>query len=68
MKATIKAENHNFDYELTITDDDYENKNFVEIILQQKNEDYFETWTVTIEDLYDVVRLFEQRRIASLAN
>lgn len=63
MRATIEAENDDFKYEITLTDDNMDNPNFVDMIIQQKGEDYYETWIVSVKDLYDLVNLFDNRRI-----
>ena len=63
MRATIDAENDDYKYELTLTDDGLDNPNFVEMMIRQKGEDYHEIWTVSVKDLYDLVNLFDNRRI-----
>jgi hypothetical protein len=62
MRATIEAENDDYTYEITLTDDGLDNPNFVEMLIKQKGEDYFESWVVPVKDLYDLVNLFDNRR------
>jgi hypothetical protein len=62
MKATIKAENGEYTYNITLTDDSFDNPNYVEMVIQQEGEDYYETWTVLVEDFSDMISIFENRR------
>lgn len=62
MRATISAENDIYTYEITLSDEDVDDSEFVELIIRRKNEDYFETWLVAIKDLHDLVKLFNNRR------
>jgi hypothetical protein len=62
MKAIIEADSSEHEYEVTFTDDHLDNLNFIDMIIKQKNEDYYESWTISIKDLYDAVALFESRR------
>lgn len=61
MKATIKAENDEYDYEITLTNEFLENDNFVDLMIRQDGEDYYEIWTVNVRELYDLVSVFNNR-------
>lgn len=62
MRATISADNDDYEYDFMLTDNGLDNANFVEIVIKQKGEDYYETWIVSVKELYDIVSLFEKRR------
>lgn len=62
MRATISADNDDYEYDFMLTDNGLDNANFVEIVIKQKGEDYYETWVVSVKELYDIVSLFEKRR------
>lgn len=62
MKTIINADNDKYQYEITFTDDHLDNSNFVDVIIKQDGEDYYETWTILVDDLYDVAKLFKGRK------
>lgn len=63
MRAIIQAENDNCEYDITLSDDNMDNPNFIEMTIQQKGEEYFESWIVPVKDLYDLANMFDNRRL-----
>jgi hypothetical protein len=68
MKITIKADFDDYpdQQNMTLTDEGLDNYNFVEIILEKdKGNDEFdyEQFTVSVEDLYRAIELFNKVRL-----
>lgn len=56
MKITIKVEGPEKEEEMVFTDESLDNPNFVEVIVGGKE------YTASVYDLYDAVRVFDDRR------